>query len=102
MNTARTSLFLMANLGAEVSRIISAQERGDKDSVGSALLRAENILNEVMSLPDMKPRAQELEALNVALRSLVAPVSSRTISPAHLKSYFVPLAVRLMHKRSHS
>jgi len=99
MNTARTSLFLMANLGAEVSRIISAQERGDKDSARVALFRAENILNEVMHLPDMKPRVQELEALTEALRSLIAPVSSHTISPAHLKSYFTPFAVRLMAGR---
>lgn len=99
MNTARTSLFLMANLGAEVSRIISAQERGDKDSAGSALLRAENILNEIAHLPDMKPRAQELETLAEALHSLVTPISSHTISSAHLKSYFTPFAVRLMASR---
>lgn len=98
MNTARTSLFLMANLGAEVSRIISAQERGDGDSVGSALLRAENILNEIALLPDMKPRAQELEALTKVLRSF-ATSDSHGISSIHLKSYFTPFAVRLMTSR---
>ena len=60
MNTARTSLFLMANLGAEVSRIISAQEQKDADTASTALARAENILDEITRLPDMQPRAQEL------------------------------------------
>jgi len=89
----------MANLGAEASRIISAQERGDKDYARAALLRAENILNEIMYLPDMKSRAEELKTLDEVLHSLVAPVSSHPISPAHLKSYFTPFAIRLMTSR---
>ncbi|MHB8651714.1 MAG: hypothetical protein ACYC8S_01095 [Minisyncoccota bacterium] len=44
MNSERTSLFLMANLGAEVSRIIAAQERHDTGTACMALARAENIL----------------------------------------------------------
>lgn len=97
MNTARTSLFLMANLGAEVSRIISAQERGDGDSAGSALLRAENILNEIAHLPDMQSRTQELDALSKAIRSIATNASG--VSPISLKSYFTPFALRLMASR---
>ena len=100
MNTARTSLFLMANLGAEVSRIISAQERGDENSASAALVRAEKILNDVGQMSDMKSRMQELKMLNEALHSLTARNSSFTISPAHLKSYFTPFAVRLMARKS--
>ncbi|MBI5148041.1 MAG: hypothetical protein HZA37_02745 [Parcubacteria group bacterium] len=99
MNAARTSLFLMANLGAEVSRIIGAQERGDKDSANAALLRAEKILNEIARLPDMQTRAQELEALAKAVHSITADNSSRAVSPAHLKSYFIPFAERLLATR---
>lgn len=95
MNTERTSLFLMANLGAEVSRIIGAQERGDKDEARSALLRAEKILKEVMQLPDMKPRAQELQTLTEVLRSLPAS-DFHAVFSTHLKSYFTPFALRLM------
>jgi len=96
MNTARTSLFLMANLGAEVARIISAQEQNNTDAASTALARAENILNEITRLPDMQPRRKELEALMGALHSLVASASSHAISTSHLKSYFTPFAVRLM------
>ncbi len=90
-------MFLMANLGAEASRIIAAQERRDADAAKAALARAENILSEIAALPDMQPRAQELDALGGALRSLAANDSnSRVISPAHLQSYFAPFALRLM------
>ncbi|MEK7555810.1 MAG: hypothetical protein AAB523_00810 [Patescibacteria group bacterium] len=99
MNNKRTSLFLMANLGAEVSRIISAQEQKDADTASTALARAENILDEITRLPDMQPRAQELKTLSEVLRSLAAPISSHAISPAHLKSYFTPFAMRLMAGR---
>jgi len=99
MNTARTSLFLMANLGAEVSRIIEAHERGNEDSATrAALLRAENILSKIAYLPDMKTRAQELDALACALRSFAAG-DSHAVSAAHLKSSFMPFALRLMTTR---
>ena len=98
MNTVRTSLFLMANLGAEVSRIISAQERHDIGTASIALARAKNILGEITLLPDMKSRKEELSALSEALHSL-AENGSHAISPAHLKSYFMPFALRLMMAR---
>ena len=39
VNAARTSLFLMANLGAEASRLIAAKERLDADAAKAALAR---------------------------------------------------------------
>lgn len=102
MNTTRTSLFLMANLGAEVSRIIAAQERtsdvGSASEAHVALTRAKNILGEIRSLPDMQPRMQELDALDRAIHTLVSN-DFRSVSLAHLKSYFVPFALRLMATR---
>ena len=89
----------MANLGAEVSRIISAQEQHNADAASTALARAENILDEIGHLPDMKPRAQELESLAHALHSVAVNNTSDTghhVSPTSLKSYFTPFAVRLM------
>ena len=98
MNAARTSLFLMANLGAEASRLIAAKERLDADAAKAALARAESILGEIAHLPDMKPRAEELAALLKASRS-IAGDEPRKISSLHLKSYFVPFAMRLMTRK---
>lgn len=95
----RTSLFLMANLGAEVSRIIAAQDRNDGDATHAALSRAEGIMSEISHLPDMRPRAQELDALEAAIRSLAQGHAPHAVSPAHLKAYFTPFALRLMTRR---
>lgn len=95
----RTSLFLMANLGAEVSRLISAKERGDVVLMQGALKRAEHILAEIKALPDMQPRITEIEMLSSAIHSLAAPVAEFTITTKGIKSYFTPFALRTMATR---
>ncbi|HEC30742.1 MAG TPA: hypothetical protein ENI66_01870 [Candidatus Yonathbacteria bacterium] len=99
MNTERTSLFLMANLGAEVSRIISARDRGDIVASHSALLRAEKMLEQIKKIVDMKPRTIELDALGVALRSCAKNNEEERVSTTHIKSYFIPFAVRMLKNR---
>jgi len=46
MNTTRTSLFLMANLGSEVSQIFSAKAKGNTNLFSSAMERAKAILTQ--------------------------------------------------------
>ena len=90
MNTARTSLFLMANLGSEVSRIISAQQKNDHALLIAARERAQNMVSEIKRLPDMKARISEVNALSEAIVHL-----GETIQPEHLRSYFIPFIERL-------
>jgi len=86
----------MANLGAEVSRIISARERGDEALVQGALERAKQILLEVRTLSDMQPRIEEIETLSKAIGSLTDSSLGLHISPQNIKSYFTPFALRAM------
>jgi len=95
MNPERTSLFLMANLGAEASRIISAQENGDMGASREAFERAEKILKQIGNLPEMKQRLKELGALTLALHAYSENNPSR-VPAIHLKSYFAPFAERLL------
>ncbi len=99
MDTERTSLFLMANLGAEASRIISAREQNNTESMRAALIRAEKILEQIKNMPEMKPRIKELNALGVALLSLTEDGGQLHISSTHVKSYFTPFAVRMLANR---
>ena len=97
MNDAkRTSLFLMANLGAEVSRIISAKEKSDSTLMQGALERAERILDEIKGLPDIQPRIAEIEMLSHAIRSLASPTQDLQVAHQNIKSYFMPFALRVM------
>lgn len=92
MTNERTSLFLMANLGAEASRLFSAREVEDNDRITTSLTRAQSILDELSQLPDMKDRAEELLILRRAL-------TEQIVTPRYLKSYFTPFALRLMTMR---
>ena len=96
MNTQRTSLFLMANLGAEVSRIILLTEKHDDALAREAFIRANKIIREIKALPDMKTRLQEIEALSKVIESIVESKSSVHIPAEHITSYFLPFSLRLL------
>lgn len=99
MINERTSLFLMANLGAEVSRLLAAREQSDYGLARASLARAERILDEVLALPDMKSREEELQILHDSLKKLVDERSRSPVTPSYLKSYFTPFALRFMATR---
>lgn len=99
MINERTSLFLMANLGSETTRLISAREQNDYDNALASLTRAEKILDELTALPDMKNREEELQILRNSLKKLASLQTNHSITPHHLKSYFIPFAIRLIATR---
>ena len=86
----------MANLGAEVSRIIAAKEKNDKVLLQGATLRADRMLDEIKTSPDMRPRLAEIEMLSQAIHAVGDSVSELHISPQNIKAYFMPFAIRLM------
>ena len=95
MNTQRTPVFYMANLGAEVSRALSARETGDMQGVKEAVQRSLLIIEKILIFNEMKPRAPEIDILKNVLENLTnANFSSR--ESENLKSYFYPFASRLI------
>lgn len=92
----KSSLFLMANLGAEVSRAFSFKEKNEKKSLGESIDRCKNMINEVMNLPEMKTRTQELSILREVMLDLNSEESSFSINKKSLQNYFSPFATRLM------
>lgn len=93
--TQRTSIFLMANLGSEVSKIISAKEKNDIIMLDLASTKAKSILTELAQKPETKNN-QEISILKDIVFDLMNKVSVYSISPKHLKSYFLPFTMRLM------
>lgn len=96
MNTKRTSLFLMANLGAEVSRIISAKDKHDDTLAKEALFRANKMIDEIKTLPDMKTRLQEINMLSSVIKDILQNNPTLKVSTKNIKSYFVPFSLRLI------
>lgn len=96
MNTERTSQFLMANVGAEVSRMISARKSRDADLLKGALERALAIIVQIKAKPDMKAREYEIDTLEYVLRDAAMPHPQFTISDKNLQSYFIPFTTGLL------
>ncbi len=95
MNTARTSLFFMANLGAEVSRLLSFWEQHEQNAVRESHKRVEGIIMRLKDLPDMKGRKTELEILSHVLADFDKPKRMFSVSPENLRAYFRPFALRI-------
>ena len=95
MNTQRTPVFYMANLGAEVTRAISLREKGNMQSAQDSISRAFLIIEKVLSFEEMKPRTEEINILKSVLESLVSDNFSSRESE-NLKNYFYPFASRLV------
>ena len=92
----RTSAFLMANLGSEVSRMISAREKGQWEFVEKSYGRALKILNHINEFSEMKPRHAEIEILAEVLKEFSDKESHPAVRRADLESYFMPFATRVM------
>lgn len=94
MNTIRTPLFYMANLGSEVSRILLEYEKKDFERMRHSILRAKNIIGKIEQFPEMKGRTGELEILKLIIDDLNQ--KKLEINKKHLADYFTPFATRLM------
>ena len=99
MNNKRTPLFLMANLGSEVTRLFAALEKKDAVLTQGAYERACKILTEVMTFPEMQNRNAEFAILKNVLDDLALAHNTLSIKPQHLKAYFMPFALRVMSSR---
>ena len=95
MNTERSARFLMANLGSEVSRILNWKEKGDMEMAKKCLGRAESILEQIVSAPEMKGRNEEIILLRDVIKDLFRQESAYSINGHQLKEYFLPFAERI-------
>jgi len=94
MNTERNSTFLMANLGSEVSRMVSAKKGNDFTLLKSAYERAKNIIIQIKSCIDMKVREKEIDILDDVVSDLMKEKPIFSIQPDNLLSYFRPFMLK--------
>ncbi|MBU3969109.1 hypothetical protein KJ991_02785 [Patescibacteria group bacterium] len=93
MNTTRTPLFYMANLGSEMSHILLEYEKKDFEKMRNSILRAENIIKKIKEFPEMKNRTGELEILELIINDLNQ--KKFELDKNQLLNYFSPFAIRL-------
>jgi cytolysin (calcineurin-like family phosphatase) len=96
MNNQRTSLFLMANLGVEMSRLVKAKENKDSKLLSETILRVKNMLQKIKELPDMITRVKEVEILSYVADDIGKSRSTLKISSSNIDTYFKPFMLRLL------
>ena len=101
MSTERTTVFLMANLGSEISRILEWKEKGDEENTLQCVERARSILSEINGRPEMLSRAQEINILGRIVDDALVDKSAYDIRAEDLKSYFYPFALRVLSERKY-
>ncbi len=94
MNADRTPLFYMANLGAEVSRLFAARNRGEK-AVEPALDRCKQIINDFLHVEEHVSRKREILLLKDVLEDVATGENRYNVSEEDLEEYFLPFALRL-------
>lgn len=94
MNTQRTPLFYMANLGSEVSRALLEYEKKDFETMRGSIARAQEMITRIEAFPEMKGRAKELEILRLIIEDLNQ--KKFELNKNQLLDYFSPFAARLM------
>lgn len=94
MNTNRTPLFYMANLGSEFYRILLEYKNKDFEKMHGSILRAKNIIEKIKKFPEIKGRTGELDIL----KSIIDDLDQKKlkINNEHLINYFTPFAMRFM------
>jgi len=94
MNTDRTALFYMANLGSEVSHALLEYQRKDFGKMKNSILRAKDIILKIKKFPEMKGRMGELEIL----KSIIEDLNQKKfeLNKDQLLGYFYPFTNRLM------
>jgi flagellin-specific chaperone FliS len=94
MNTKRTPLFYMANLGSEISRAIFEYEKEDFEKMQNSISRAYEIIKKIEEFPEMQGRTGELDILKLILEDLNQ--KKFKLNKNHLCDYFSPFALKLM------
>ena len=94
MNTKRTALFYMANLGSEITRALLEHQKKEYERMDGSISRAKNIIQKIEKFPEMKGRTGELEIL----KSIIEDLNHRelAVDKDQLINYFTPFAERLM------
>ncbi len=92
----RSPVFLMANLGSEVSKIFGAKEKSDENMLRIASRKAQEIIVEIVKYPEMRARIHEMEMLSGVISDISSLHPKFQISSKNLKSYFYPFALRVM------
>lgn len=94
--SADRDIFLTANLGSEVTRLLKAKSEHDSERMRGAYARACGIVEELEAGTDAGGKS-ESAILRMVLDDLMRTTPHLSVRPETLKSYFLPFARRVLN-----
>ncbi|OGL86006.1 hypothetical protein A3I40_00545 [Candidatus Uhrbacteria bacterium RIFCSPLOWO2_02_FULL_48_12] len=91
--------FLLANVGAEVERMLNWLQKRDEEQVGRSLARALDLLDRALALNISPGARRELFRLHEVICGQVYNPTLYNVAPETLSKYFLPFA---LFSRKHS
>jgi hypothetical protein len=96
MTPQRTTQFLMANLGSEVSRLFAFKRRGEIDQARTSAERALKITTALEHHPRINGGRKEVEILKDIIKNAFLKKPKYHITEGELTAYFRPFSIRAL------
>ncbi|MDD5357443.1 MAG: hypothetical protein PHS53_04845 [Candidatus Pacebacteria bacterium] len=92
---ARTPLFLMANLGSELTRFFRDKEKGEREKMNQSAKRALGIIDS-LSATSSAGYSREAKIWGDVVKDATSDSPQYHVSIKNVEGYFLPLASRLL------
>ena len=99
MRTERSTSFLMANLGSELTRFFALQKQGDRQNAEASANRSYDIILKLSAREDIGGGKREIEILKDIIKDALSDEQKYHITEAELNTYFIPFAERVLLTR---
>lgn len=94
MNAKRDANFYMANLGSEMTRLISARDRGDQAAMVASAERCLSLANQAIEAETIPAHRNEIAILKGVIADVLAGNPQYTVTQSAATAYFYPFALR--------
>ena len=94
--TERTTVFLMANLGSEMTRCLDLEKRRQREEAEKSAKRAFRIMDQLEVRPDIGTGKQEAAILRNILQDALSQAPKYRVSEQELATYFLPFARKVL------
>ncbi|HCB35026.1 MAG: hypothetical protein A2W52_02355 [Candidatus Taylorbacteria bacterium RIFCSPHIGHO2_02_49_25] len=94
----RTTAFLMANLGSDISQLFSHIENGEARMVTSAAQRAGKIIAELLAHEELEGRTKEIEILRDIIDDALSGKRLFDVNKNDMEDYFMPFSIRVLRQ----
>lgn len=94
METKRDADFYMANLGSEMTRLLSARDRGDRTAMAVAAERCLTLADRAIAAETIAAHRREIAMLKTIISDTLSANPQYAVTQGSTTAYFYPFALR--------